>query len=218
VLITQLLRQRRIPFTRLTHSPEICLACPQCARLGLKTENPRLFFHTRKRVGHCFRCGWGGTQEALLDLLKVRPGPVFDRQGNYRTFVSRAIDSHAEKKYLFPKGAAISHLLYNLHFIQGSSVWLTEGIFDAIHCYPHAVATFGKYLSAFQLMLLRLHGIDTVYLLWDAEAWQQSPDLWNRAVTQLKNYFFTYPVKLARDTPTEYTLHELKQLCGASEI
>lgn len=139
--------------------------------------------------------------------------PVFDRKANYRTFVARAIDSRAEKRYLYPKGSSMSSLLYNLHFMRpGAAVWLTEGIFDALHCFPHAVATFGKHLSDAQIDQLRMHRIDSVVLLFDAEAWQQTPELWERAVKKLQAHFFTYPLKLPSDTPTEYALTDLKRM------
>lgn len=278
-----LLKTRRIPFQRTAGSAEIILECPQCARLGLRTDNSRFFFNVQKHVGHCWRCGWGGSEKDLLDLLRIRATspleadldrldqprrrrpvtvsrlpegvipayqhrrarhylesrqltkstmqkfallycpdgyyrdriiiPVCDRQGNYRTFVARAIDSSAPKKYLFPRGSSVSRLVYNLHFVRRSAVWLTEGVFDAIHCYPYGVATFGKHISDFQMMLLRLHHVTTVYLLWDAEAWEETPDLWQQAVRRLKSWFFVYQVKLPADTPTEYALTSLKGLC-----
>lgn len=277
-----LLKQRRISYEHLG-TAEITLACPRCARLGHRTDNSRLFYNVKKRLGHCWRCGWGGKEHDFLALLKLdtlqvsdvptpdtpRPRlqrlsplpaevipaykhkrarhylesrqvslqemkkfallycpdgyfqdriiiPVCDRKGNYRTFVSRAIESTAEKKYLFPKGSTVSRLLYNLHFVTRRSVWLTEGVFDAIHCFPYAVATFGKHISDYQMLLLRLHHIDTVYLLWDHDAWQATPELWQRAVARLRAYFFTYQVKLPADTPTEYDVDSLKALCRKS--
>lgn len=143
--------------------------------------------------------------------------PVCDRKGNYRTFVSRSIHGNASKKYLYPKGTAISNLLYNLHFIkQTSKVMIVEGIFDALHCYPLAVASFGKHISQQQISSLRMHGINTVFLLFDAEAWQETPDLWNRAIDKLSQHFFTFPIKLPDDTPTEYSLFDLQSMCRMS--
>lgn len=141
--------------------------------------------------------------------------PVCDRKGNYRTFVSRSINPTAAKKYLYPKGTSTSRLLYNLHFIKNTNkVWIVEGIFDAIHCFPYAVASFGKQIHDAQISLLRLHGITRVYLLWDAEAWQNTPELWERAANKLSEYFFTFPIKLPKYTPTEFSLQYLKSLCG----
>lgn len=140
--------------------------------------------------------------------------PIFDRKGEYRTFASRSIHGSVAKKYLYPKGTSISQLLYNLHFVkQTNKIMIVEGIFDALHCFPHAVASFGKHISDRQISSLRMHGMNTVYLVWDAEAWQETPDLWARAVQKLSEHFFTFPIKLAQDTPTEYKLSELKDMC-----
>jgi hypothetical protein len=139
--------------------------------------------------------------------------PVFDRRANYRTFVSRAINPLALKKYLYPKGSSMGSLLYNLHFQPpGATVWITEGVFDALHCFPHAVATFGKHLSEAQLVLLLMHRVSSVVLLWDAEAWQNTPELWERALSKLRKFFFTFALKLPSDTPTEYSLRDLEKM------
>lgn len=283
MLLIHLLKHHRVPFWRTPHSPEICLECPQCRQYGLKVDNPRLFFNLRKRVGHCFRCGWGGTERDLIQLYGLRDlttisltfddpppplklqricpvpaevipaytdprarrylksrhlsvqamqefaffycprgesywqdrviAPVCDRKGNYRMFVARAVDPLASKRYLYPKGSTTSRLLYNLHFIPpGATVWITEGIFDALHCFPHAVASFGKHLSDHQISQLRMHGVSRVVLLFDAEAWQKTPELWYRAVGKLRRHFFTYAVKLPHSTPTEYPLKDLKRM------
>lgn len=283
MLLTYLLKHSRIPFLRTPGSPEIRLECPQCAQEGLKVDNPRLFYNLRKKLGHCFRCGWSGKEKELAVLLNLKDSPaiditfddppperklprlcpvpadvipaythprarrylksrhvsvtdmqkfaflycprgddywqdriiapVFDRKGNYRTFVSRAIDPTVPKRYLYPKGSSMGSLLYNLHFVKpGATVWITEGIFDALHCYPHAVASFGKNLSDNQILQLRMHGVSRVALLWDHEAWQQTPELWERAVQKLQKHFFTYQVKLPHSTPTEWSLQALKQM------
>lgn len=283
MLLIHLLKQNRIPFSRTPHSPEICLECPQCAAEGLKVGNPRLFFNLGKRVGHCFRCGWGGKEHDLIRLYGLKDSraisftfddpppprkpqrvcpvpadvvpaytdnrarrylksrhlsvqamqefaflycprgesywqdrviaPVFDRRGNYRMFVARAVDPLAPKRYLYPKGSTTSRLLYNLHFMRpGATVWLTEGIFDALHCFPHAVATFGKHLSDKQVFQLMLHRVSRVVLLWDAESWQETPELWDSAVSKLQKHFFTYPLKLEHSTPTEFDLKDLERM------
>lgn len=283
MLLIHLLKHNRVPFSRTPNSPEIQLECPQCAKEGLKVADPRLFYNLRKRLGHCFRCGWGGKERDLIRLynltdstaisltfddpppaskpqricpvpaevvpaytdqrarryLKSRHlsvqamqefaflycprgesywqdrviAPVFDRKGNYRMFVARAIDPLAPKRYLYPKGSSAGSLLYNLHFMRpGATVWITEGIFDALHCFPHAVASFGKNLSDHQISQLRMHGVASVVLLFDAEAWQETPELWHRALGKLRRHFFTYGVKLPHDTPTEYPIKDLKRM------
>jgi hypothetical protein len=283
--LVHLLKHHRVPFLRTPGSPEIRLECPQCRQEGLKVDNPRLFFNPSKRVGHCFRCGWGGKEHELIKLFQLKDAtaiaitfddpppprtskrvcpvpaevvpayshprarrylkgrhlsvrdmqkfallycpkgesywqdrviaPVFDRHANYRTFVSRSLDPLALKRYLYPKGSTMGSLLYNLHFQpQGATVWLTEGIFDALHCYPYGVASFGKNLSDMQVLQLRLHKVFQVVLLYDAECWQKTPELWERALSKLRKHFFTFAVKLPRDTPTEFSLSELEKMCA----
>ena len=141
--------------------------------------------------------------------------PIFNRGGGYRTFIARSIDPNVEKKYLFPKGGAVSSLLYNLHFIKNTNkVYIHEGPFDCIHNFPYSVGTFGKHISYRQIQLLRLHGINTVYLGFDWDSWAVTPSLLERTTQQLKKYFYTYVIKLPREKtdPTDYSLAELHSM------
>jgi hypothetical protein len=63
-----------------------------------------------------------------------------------------------------------------------------------------------------QVLQLRMHQVTSVVLLFDAECWQKTPELWERAVKKLQQHFFTYPLKLSHDTPTEYPLKDLKRM------
>jgi hypothetical protein len=113
----------------------------------------------------------------------------------------------------------ISKLVYGLGFPllrQQSSVYLVEGVFDVFHCWPRAVGTFGKHLSQAQVNVLRTVGVQEVYLLWDAESWQTTPDLWDHAVKKLSSYFLTVPVQLPHSTPTEYSMAALDTLREAA--
>jgi hypothetical protein len=146
--------------------------------------------------------------------------PICDYFGEYKTFVARAIDPDAEKKYLFPKGCKTSTLLYNIHNItlRGNGrhrpVWITEGVFDAIHCSPLAVATFGKHITDSQVRLLRKLGPSYVVLLWDWDAWHETPELWNKVVWTIGQHLDVYGVKLPEPNtdPTNYSLPELYKL------
>src|ERR1051325_1064828 len=113
--------------------------------------------------------------------------PICDHTGQYRTFIARSM-SGEEPKYRCARGSMISKLVYGLGFPllrQQSSVYLVEGVFDVFHCWPRAVGTFGKHLSQAQVNVLRTVGVQEVYLLWDAESWQTTPDLWDHAVKKL---------------------------------
>ncbi len=245
------LRQYRVTFERIAHSPEILLQCPACVGQGAHQQYGRLYFNTAKRVGICQRCGWNGKELQLLQLLDIRASstldipeerpvvqkrrispfpieaiPAWQSKDAMRYLHSRNMtDVHIEQfacfycsegfyAYWNPKGAPLSQMLYNIHFLrQTHSVWLTEGVFDSIHCFPYACATFGKKISDAQITVLRLCGIQRVFLLWDAEAWQKTPDEWEKAVERLRRYFFTYPVKLPHSTPTEFVIDELQAMC-----
>lgn len=159
-----------------------------------------------ERFGLCY-CPEGFYQRRVII-------PICDRHGVYTTFTARSIDANATKKYLFPKGAHVSQLVYNLHFMhQRTSVWLHEGCFDAIHCFPYGTALFGKHISAAQITCLRLAGITTVYLLLDAEAWQKTPQEYANVVYRLRQHFLTFSIKLEHSTVTEYKVGYLQELC-----
>lgn len=148
--------------------------------------------------------------------------PICDYFGEFCTFVARAIDPGAQKKYLFPRGCRASSLLFNAHQVAScrlDTVWITEGVFDAIHCSPMAVATFGKHISDSQIRVLRHMRPKAVVLLWDWDAWAKTPDLWGEAVLRLKKYFQTFPVKLPRpdSDPTDYFRSALMAMVDEAE-
>jgi hypothetical protein len=144
--------------------------------------------------------------------------PICDYFGEYKTFVARSIDKDAEKKYLFPKGCKTSTLLYNIHNISQRDkqrpVWITEGVFDAMHCSPLAVATFGKHITDSQVRLLRKLGPSYVVLLWDWDAWHNTPELWQKAVWKLNEHFDVVQIRLPEPNtdPTNYPFYELYRL------
>ncbi len=142
--------------------------------------------------------------------------PVCNRHGEYTTWVGRAIDSTVQPKYLYPRGNSISKFVYNLHRVRGTVVYLTEGVFDSIHCAPFGVAIFGKEVSDAQIIAMRVHGIRQVFLLLDAEASQKTPQLYAKVLHKLQQHFLTFSVKLECDTPTEFSLGELQEMCEAA--
>ena len=53
---------------------EVRVDCPRCG-----DEKQHLYLNLRKRAFICFRCGWGGRADRLLEeLAKLRGGPVLD--------------------------------------------------------------------------------------------------------------------------------------------
>lgn len=150
--------------------------------------------------------------------------PVFDSSGNYETFVARSIkgvsaSSGSKSKYLYPKGCKVSQCLYPLHLVgKRRSLWLVEGVFDAMHVFPYGVATFGKHLSQAQIELLRDSACEEIVLLWDWDAWHVTPTLWRQALEKLSKYFVTVAVCLPKPKtdPANYSLAELKSLISNS--
>ena len=90
------------------------------------------------------------------------------------TFVGRDIFGYSSRKYLNPTGNKQSDFLFNLDNVEGDTVVLTEGVFDAIsvaRAFP-AVASFGKSLSKRQIKLL--NNFQVVIFYWDKDAYPQA--------------------------------------------
>lgn len=190
--------------------PEDCVPAFQSKKAKEYLQTRNINRHAVEQFGILFcRAGW---YENRLII------PIFNHRKTYTTFVSRTIEDLKlanRKKYEFPKSNGISHLLFNLCFFnQQSTVWLVEGVFDAFHTFPYSVASFGKHISDQQIALLRMKGFTRVVLMWDWDAWQTTPDLWNMAVKRLKKFFFVSEVKLPKPNtdPTAYSLDELKMM------
>lgn len=84
-------------------------------------------------------------------------------------YAARAIASVAPVKVLYPEGAPMSHLLFNLDRMRpGQEIVITEGVFDALRLPDRSVATFGAHLSATQRGLLR-RLTNKVVLCWDGD-------------------------------------------------
>jgi DNA primase len=190
--------------------PELCVPAYQSKRAKEYLGGRNIYRKEIERYGILFcRDGW------YADRIII---PVFSHRKSYCTFVSRTINSTlpaGRKVYEFCSKSGISHLLFNLCFFRHqSTVWLTEGTFDAFHTFPYSVATFGKHISDPQINLLKLKGFTRVVLMWDWDAWATTPDLWNGVISRLKRHFFVTPVKLPHQgtDPTNYSMDELKTM------
>jgi DNA primase len=116
--------------------------------------------------------------------------PIFDLEGNLKTFQGRDITGAKEPKYLFPPGLSASgRYLYNGHNAwQSSHIVVGEGVFDviAIHAALQedpalrnvaAVGTFGMHLSVGlegdtqidAFASLKAANLRTVTIMWDSE-------------------------------------------------
>lgn len=92
--------------------------------------------------------------------------PVYS-SGVMQTFVARTVIG-APLKVLHPDDAHPSRALFNIENVGGPTVWLVEGVFDALR-FSNAVASLGTNLSAQQRDLLRSKGIKKVLVLWDGD-------------------------------------------------
>lgn len=115
--------------------------------------------------------------------------PVYDLEGNLRTFQGRDITGESERRYLFPPGlAGTGRYIYNAHNCIGlEHIVLGEGAFDVaatkqaldtrieyrqIGC----AGTFGKHLSNMDgvsqlstLQTMKALGLKTVTFMWDGD-------------------------------------------------
>lgn len=125
-------------------------------------------------------------QQGFNDRIII---PVYDLNGELKTFQGRDLTGKSERKYLFPKGLpGTGRFLYNGQNVQATKeIAVGEGAFDVIalkialdeepqlrHVVP--VGTFGKHLSvgagngSDQLgafMRLKATGVERVTIMWD---------------------------------------------------
>jgi hypothetical protein len=153
--------------------------------------------------------------------------PVFDERGRYRTFAARYLGNNSrireEKKYIYPKHFAVSRLLGYLHTNKaakrGRFCILTEGLFDAIHCSPYGVCTFGTNLSDFQVRLLREARIKRIVICWDNDtkkvARQNVRAAIKRARKKLRKHFDVVVLWLPKrgTDPVDYKPKKLFKWC-----
>lgn len=90
-------------------------------------------------------------------------------------WVARDYTARAARKYLYPAGMRTSQTLYNVAALGAWTdrpVLVVEGVLDAIHHWPDAVAVFGK-PGEVHLDLLRACSRPVVFVL-DGDAWQEA--------------------------------------------
>mgnify|MGYP006398596015 FL=1 len=124
-----------------------------------------------------------GISDSTIEEFDIRfcyEGPYSGRivvpcyyNGAIVTFVARDLFGTSERKYLNPIGNKQSDFLFNLDSVDGDTIVLTEGVFDAIKAaeVAPAVASFGKSLSRRQISML--NGFKKVIFYWDFDAYPQ---------------------------------------------
>lgn len=116
--------------------------------------------------------------------------PIYDLNGDLKTFQGRDINGDADRKYIFPPGLAGSgrHLFNGQNAVGCESIAIGEGAFDVMaikNAFDHdpnlraveAVGTFGKSLSKADvedsqigaLLKLKEKGLKRVTFIWDGE-------------------------------------------------
>lgn len=91
-------------------------------------------------------------------------------------FSARTIRAGVEPKYLYPRGMDKRQSLWGLHLHRGHTLFVVEGVFDALGLYGCAVATFGKNISDEQLDLLAQRGAARaarIVMCLDGDAWEE---------------------------------------------
>jgi hypothetical protein len=114
------------------------------------------------------------------------------------------------KKAIYPKGAKPGRYLYNFDRAKFcETIRIVEGVLDAIHVGPSAVATFGTSLSQYQLELLMHTAAKEIVIMWDRDAIDKAraladrlSDMWSVRVVELPD---------ARD-PDEHTKEDLRAM------
>lgn len=159
--------------------------------------------------------------------------PVFDLNGQVRTFQGRDITGKSDRKYLFPPGlAGTGQFLYNAHNAVGcETLVVAEGVLDVAATLmafrnDHTeslgvVGSFGKSISMsaggeddqlMQLYQLRAAGAKRIVFLWDGE-FAALDDACKEAL-QLRRYGFdTYVAQLPEDKdPNEVSAQVVRRV------
>lgn len=105
--------------------------------------------------------------------------PVLDRdERTWLGWVARTWLPTAARKYLYPEGMRTSQILYNssaLEAFTDAPILVVEGVLDAIHLWPDAVAAFGK-PGERHLEMLHASPRPVCFVL-DGDAWEEAKAL-----------------------------------------
>jgi len=100
-------------------------------------------------------------------------------------YVGRSYVGHGKYKYKMPVNAPRGKAVFNLHRIKlGSPIIITEGVFSAISAGKNAVATYGKYVSDYQMKLILGNKPSTVFVCLDTDAFDTATKLCDRILSQ----------------------------------
>jgi DNA primase len=166
--------------------------------------------------------------------------PVYDLDGDFKTFQGRDITGQKDKRYLFPKGLPGTgrYLLNGHNALRSKRVCMGEGAFDvmAIHIAfseepslrgVTPIGSFGKHLSAGasdaddqlgRLIQLKAHGLEEVTIMWDGEWKALISALDAASIIQRTLNLKVRIAKLPKDRdPNEVTAQEVREAFWAAK-
>lgn len=125
--------------------------------------------------------------------------------------------THEEPKYLFqPKQVKIKETLFQYDTARFyNTVYLVEGIFDAISIGFNSMAIYGHYLSKTQLELLIKSNISNIIVLLDRDTEEDSQKIANK----LSTYFNTVGYLTWKNIPEEFKdIDEIHRIYGKEGV
>jgi hypothetical protein len=130
----------------------------------LKKRNIRNSLIRELRVGYSIE---GDCNGAAIFPLFMKGELVF--------WQARRVLFQATNKYHSSK--LDKSVLYGYDWLEGNSVYVVEGIFDAIALKPHSVGLLGKTISDHQIAHLADKRVENVSVVLDGDAWGKGREL-----------------------------------------
>jgi DNA primase len=121
---------------------------------------------------------FGAFQNAASEYIGRIVFPITDASGRYVAFVGRHTNMMHNPKYMIYPAKAKMPLFPIVTPIEGKVI-LVEGIFDMLNLHDkgltNAICTFGtRTMTAEKLGLLKMQGVDTIDIMFDADTAGQS--------------------------------------------
>ncbi len=171
---------------RYTHLPEeeeegavgihwwpVCIMMTEEALEYMRDRGFDAEFCQQQRLAYCpTNTNWKGTTHPTGGRIVI---PIYSRSGDCIGWQARDITGKAWMKYYIQPDFDAAECLYNVHWVEeGKPLIVVEGIMDAwgwIRAgFTNVVATWGKKISAAQLITLAALRPSTVYVAWDGDA------------------------------------------------
>lgn len=124
---------------------------------------------------------------------------------------------HEEPKYLFqPKYIKIKEMLFQYDIARFyNTIYLVEGVFDAVSVGFNSMAMYGHYLSKTQLELLIKSNVSNIVILLDRDTEEDSQKIANK----LSTYFNTVGYLTWKNIPEEFKdIDEIHRIYGKEGV